>query len=109
MCVIIDDYSRYTWVIFIRDKSDTLYEFSKLCKELQNLMSMPVASIKSDHGREFDQLDFDSFCAKYVISHNLSAPRTPRQNGVVERKNRTLEDMSRAMLLEHCMPKFFWA
>ena len=51
--------------------------FQKLCKELQNLMSMPIASIRSDHGREFDQLDFDSFCAKHGISHNFSASRTP--------------------------------
>ena len=109
MYVVIDDFSRYTWVMFIRDKSDAFLEFSKLCKEPQNLMNLNIASIRNDHGKEFDQLEFDLFCAKHGISHNCSAARTPQQNGVVERKNRTLEDMSRAMLLENSMPKYFWA
>ena len=107
--VTVDDYSRYTWVSFLREKSEALQEFSKLCKELQTLKNLPIVSVRSDHGKEFDFLKFDIFCSKYGISHNFSAPRTPQQNGVVERKNRTLEDMSRTMLLENGLPKYFWA
>lgn len=70
---------------------------------------MPIASLRSDHGKEFEQLGFDTFCFKYGISHNLFAPKTPQWNGVVERKNRTLEDMSRTMLIENELPKTFWA
>ena len=73
------------------------------------MKNLPIVSIRSDHGREFDQLKFDLFCAKYGVAHNFSTPRTPQQNGVVERKNRTLEDMSRTMLLENNLPKSFWA
>jgi transposase InsO family protein len=109
MLVVVDDFSRYTWVAFLKEKSEALFEFSKLCKELQTLRNEPIVSIRSDHGREFDQLQFDLFCAKYGISHNFSAPRTPQQNGVVERKNRTLEDMARTMLLENALPKTYWA
>ena len=68
------------------------------------MKNLPIISIRSDHGREFDQLKFDLFCSKYGISHNFSAPRTPQQNGVVERKNRTLENISRTMLLEMIYP-----
>jgi len=60
--VVVDDYSRYTWVSFLREKSETLYEFSKLCKELQTLKNLPIVSVRSDHGKEFDQLKFDLFC-----------------------------------------------
>ena len=99
--VIVDDFSRYTWVIFLKDKSEALFEFSKLYKILTVSRNQPVASIRSDHGREFEQLEFSTFCHKHGISHNFSAPRTPQQNGVVERKNRTLEDISRTTLLEN--------
>ena len=109
MLVIVDDFSRFTWVLFLRNKSEALGEFSKLYGVLTVSKNLPVASVRSDHGREFDQLDFDIFCDKHGISHNFSAPRTPQQNGVVERKNITLEDISRTMLLENHLPKSFWA
>ena len=108
MFVIVDDFSRFTWVLFLKEKSEALAEFSKLSKELQISKNLPIASIRSDHGKEFDQLEFDLFCEKHGISHNFSAPRTPQQNGVVERKNRTLEDMSRTMILESNLTKYFW-
>ncbi|XP_070002463.1 uncharacterized protein [Nicotiana sylvestris] len=63
-------------------------------------MGYNISSIKSDHGIEFDNAKFDEFCAEHGISHNFSAPRTPQQIGVVERKNRTLEDMATKMLID---------
>jgi len=66
-------------------------------------------SIKSDHGREFQNEKFDKFCSKLGIKHNFSAPRTPQQNGVVERKNRSLEELARTMLNKTGLPKYFWA
>ena len=65
--------------------------FSKCCKEKKTLLNLPIVSVRSDHEREFDQLGFESFYEKYVITHNVSTPRTPQQNGVVEKKNCTLE------------------
>ena len=109
MMVLVDDYSRFTWVSFLRLKTEALKEFSKLCKEMQSFINLPIVSVRSDHGKEFEQLGFDSWCANYGISHNFSAPNTPQQNGVVERKNRTLEDISRTMLLENNLSKGFWA
>ena len=51
---------------------------------MQTLLSHPIVSVRSDHGRELDQLDFDSFCENYGITHNFSAPKTPQQNVVAE-------------------------
>jgi len=66
-------------------------------------------SIRSDHGGEFQNEKFEHFCEKHGINHNFSAPRTPQQNGVVERKNRSLEELARTMLNENSLPKYFWA
>nr|XP_009764648.1 PREDICTED: uncharacterized protein LOC104216328 [Nicotiana sylvestris] len=72
-------------------------------------MESKVACIRSDHGIEFDNAKFDEFCNENGITHNLSAPRTPQQNGVVERKNRTLEEIARTMLIDSGIAKNFWA
>ncbi|GJY58151.1 retrovirus-related pol polyprotein from transposon TNT 1-94 [Tanacetum coccineum] len=66
-------------------------------------------SIRTDHGREFDnEVQFENYCDSNGITHNFSAPRTPQSNGVVERKNRTLQEMSRTMLNEQSIPQKFW-
>ena len=106
--VVVDDYSRYTWVIFLSNKSDAFNEFAKLCRRIQNEKRLAIKEIRSDHGGEFENSSFTNWCDKYGIHHNFSAPRTPQQNGVVERKNRTLQEMARTMLNEHNLPKYFW-
>ncbi|GJW98791.1 zf-CCHC domain-containing protein [Tanacetum coccineum] len=64
-----------------------------------------IIAIRTDHGREFDnEVQFGAFCDALGITHNFSAPRTPQSNGVVERKNRTLQEMSRTMLNEQSIP-----
>ena len=66
-------------------------------------------SIRTDHGREFyNETQFGNFCDKHGITHNFSAPRTPQSNGVVERKNRTLQEMSWTLLNEQNIPQKFW-
>ncbi|GKA01679.1 retrovirus-related pol polyprotein from transposon TNT 1-94 [Tanacetum coccineum] len=65
--------------------------------------------IVDDYSREFDnEVQFGEFCNANGITHNFSAPRTPQSNGVVERKNRTLQEMSRTMLNEQSLPQKFW-
>ncbi|GJY88087.1 retrovirus-related pol polyprotein from transposon TNT 1-94 [Tanacetum coccineum] len=68
-----------------------------------------IVSIRTDHGKEFDnEVQSGEFCNANGITHNFSAPRTPQSNGVVERKNRTLQEMSRTMLNEQSLPQKFW-
>ena len=83
--VIVDD--------FLAHKNDAFHEFSKLCKKIQNEIFFTISCIRSDHGREFENVDFEKFCDEHGIEYTFSAPRTPQQNMVVERKNRTLEEM----------------
>ena len=63
--------------------------------------------IQSDHGKEFENKLFEEFFDEFGITHNFSAPRTPQQNGVVKRKNRTLQEMTRIMLSEVNLPNTF--
>ncbi|KAH9679831.1 hypothetical protein KPL71_026290 [Citrus sinensis] len=107
--VIVDDYSRYTWVLFLANKDDALDAFKVLCKKLQNEKEHGIVCIRSDHGGEFENHAFESFCNNLGIEHQFSSPRTPQQNGVVERKNRSIQEMARTMLNENALPKYFWA
>lgn len=72
-------------------------------------LSGSLRAIRSDNGTEFKNSSFDHFCAKKGIEHQFSSPRVPQQNGVVERKNRTLVEMARTMLDEFSTPRKFWA
>ncbi|GJV57164.1 retrovirus-related pol polyprotein from transposon TNT 1-94 [Tanacetum coccineum] len=93
--VIVDDYSRYTWTRFLKDKTEAFDQFEIFSKKIQNQLGCTIVSIRTDHGREFDnEVQFEEFCNANGITHNFSAPRTPLSNGVVERKNRTLQEMS---------------
>ena len=107
--VILDDYSRFTRTLFLAYKNDAFNAFLKLAKKIENEKSLKIVSIRSDHGGEFQNSNFEIFCENSGIDHNFSAPRTPQQNGVVERKNRSLEELARTMLNETNLPKYFWA
>ena len=107
--VIVDDYSRYTWTLFITHKNDAFHEFKKLAKIIQNQLHLSITSIRTDHGGEFENSSFEKFCEKHGVKHYFSAPRTPEQNGVVERKNRSLKELSRTMLNDMNLPAYFWA
>ncbi len=94
--------------MFLAHKDQAFSVFKKFHKEVTNARDTSVIAIRSDHGTEFENYLFDEFCSKKGITHNFSAPRTPQQNRVVERKNRTLEEMARTMLCESNLPKYFW-
>jgi hypothetical protein len=107
--VVVDDFSRYTWVQFIREKSETFEIFRDLCVQLQREKGCGVVKIRSDHGKEFENAKFSEFCYSEGINHEFSSPITPQQNGVVERKNRTLQESARVMLHAKNVPLQFWA
>jgi transposase InsO family protein len=81
-----------------REKSDTFDVFKDLCTQLQREKDNVIVRIRSDHGKEFENAKFTEFCSSEGIKHEFSSPITPQQNGVVERKNRTLQESARVML-----------
>ena len=96
--VMVDDFTSYTWVILLRSKSDAPKHIEALCTRLQNEKSLKIDRIRNDHSKEFENSYMESFCTKSGISQEFSTPITPQQNDVVERKNRIIQDMARAML-----------
>jgi transposase InsO family protein len=76
--VVVDDYTRYTWVNFIREKSDTFEVFKDLYTQLQRKKDTVIVRIRSDHGREFENARFSEFCSSEGIKHEFSSPITPQ-------------------------------
>ena len=107
--VIVDDFSRYSWVYFLVSKDETFGFFRELVLRLAVDLPGALRAIRSDNGTEFKNSSFSPFCSDRGIEHQFSSPRVPQQNGVVERKNRTLVEMARTMLDEHSTPRRFWA
>jgi len=107
--VIVHDYSRWTWVKFLRSKDNAYDLFSNFFTQIQFEKEMKILKVRSDHGGEFENESFKTFCEKHGIVHEFSSPKTPQQNGVVERKNRNLEEVARTMIHENNLVKHFWA
>jgi hypothetical protein len=98
--VVMDDYSRYTWVFFLSDKSNVFSIFKGFAKRAKNKFDFKIKKIRSDNGSKFKNSKIEDSCDKKGIKHNFSAKYTPQQN-VVERKNQTLIGMARSMLSEY--------
>ena len=107
--VIVDDYSKYTWVLFLHSKDETPQMVIDHLKLIELDSKVPVRAIRSDNGIEFKNHLLNDFCFEKGIIIQYSAPRTPQQNGVVERKNRTLIEAARTMLSESRLPMYFRA
>src|SRR4051812_44750919 len=104
--VIVDDYSRYTWVYFFKKKSETQQTIIEFANEAQRQHNSKILAIRSD-GTEFKNYTLDEFLGDEGIKHQYSAAYTPQQNGVAERKNRTLIDAARTMMVESKVPTTF--
>jgi transposase InsO family protein len=105
--VIVDDYSRFTWVFFLQEKSQTQETLKRFLRRAQNEFVLRIIKIRSDNGTEFKNSQIEGFLEE-SIKHEFSSSYIPQQNGVVERKNRTLLDMARTMLDEYKTPDQFW-
>ncbi|KAL8097413.1 hypothetical protein AgCh_030516 [Apium graveolens] len=106
--VIVDEFTRYTWVYFLHTKSETASTLIDHIKHLDKMVKDSVKVLRSDNGTEFKNLIMEEFCKSHGIKQEFSAPGTPQQNGVVERKNRTLIEAARTMLEEAKLPTYFW-
>nr|GFB15616.1 retrovirus-related Pol polyprotein from transposon TNT 1-94 [Tanacetum cinerariifolium] len=107
--VIVDDYSRFTWVKFLRSKDETPMFIIKFLKMIQVRLNVPVRRIRTDNGTEFVNQTLRDYYEEVGISHETSVARSPQQNRVVERRNRTLIEAVRIMLIYAQAPLFLWA
>ena len=105
----IDDYTRFCWIYFFKSKSEVANIFWKYKALVENQSNCRLQTIRSDNGTEYRNNKFDKFCEEAGIEHQLTAPYTPQQNGVGERKNRSIMEMTRCLLHEKELPKNLWA
>ncbi|GJT67124.1 retrovirus-related pol polyprotein from transposon TNT 1-94 [Tanacetum coccineum] len=107
--VIVDDFSRFTWVKFLRSKDETPEFIIKFLKKVQVALNATVRNIRTDNGTEFVNQSLRSYYEDVGITHQTSVARTPQQNDVVERQNRTLVEAARTMWIFSKAPLFLWA
>nr|GEZ10181.1 putative ribonuclease H-like domain-containing protein [Tanacetum cinerariifolium] len=107
--VIVDDYSRFTWVILLRSKDETPDFIIKFLNMIQVRLKVPVRRIRTDNGTEFVNQTLRDYYKEVGISHETSVARSPQQNGVVERRNHTLIEAACTMLIYAQAPLFLWA
>lgn len=105
----IDDYSRWCEIRVLRQKSDVLQAFRDFKVQIEIQTGQKIKCLMSDNGREYCNVEFDKFLRENGIKRRLTVTHTPQQNGVAERKNRTLMEMARCLLLQSWLSKMFWA
>nr|GEU48123.1 putative ribonuclease H-like domain-containing protein [Tanacetum cinerariifolium] len=106
--VIVDVYSRYTWVHFLRSKDEAPIVIITFLKRITVLLQSPVIIIRTDNGTEFKNQGLKVYFDSVGITHQMYYVQTPQQNGVVERQNRTLVEAARTMLIFSRAPLFLW-
>ncbi|GJV73661.1 putative ribonuclease H-like domain-containing protein [Tanacetum coccineum] len=106
--VVTDDFSRFTWVFFLGTKDETYGILKDFITFIENQLTKKVKAIRCDNGTEFKNSKLIELCGSKGIRRDYSNARTPQQNGVAERKNRTLIEAARTMLADSKLPTMFW-
>ncbi|GJW49733.1 zinc finger, CCHC-type containing protein [Tanacetum coccineum] len=107
--LLVDDYSRYMWVYFLNTKDQAFDTFKEYKKTIENELRTTLKMLRTDRGGEFTSNEFTQYCKENGIARQLTAPYSPQQNGVVERRNRTIMSTTRCMMKATNMPQNFWA
>nr|GEX35037.1 retrovirus-related Pol polyprotein from transposon TNT 1-94 [Tanacetum cinerariifolium] len=107
--VIVDDYSRYTWTHFLRSKDETLEVLIDFLILIQRGLHAQVRTVKTNKGTKFLNKTLQAYFSQEGNEHQMSTARTPEQNGIVKRQNRTLVEAAQTMLSAAKIPLFFWA
>ncbi|KAL2231012.1 UNVERIFIED_CONTAM: Copia protein [Sesamum indicum] len=105
---VVDDFTRTTWTFFMKFKSQTLELFQKFCKLVSTQFNKIVQTVRTDNGSEFLSSSFQHFLQISGIIHQRSCAYTPQQNGVVERKHRSLLEIARSIMFQASFPRRFW-
>ena len=104
----IDDKSRMVWVYPIKTKDQVFQKFTEWKALVENATGERVKTLRTDNGGEYTGKKFEQYLIDCGIKHEYTVPKTPEQNGVAERMNRTIVEMARAMLCESKLPRRFW-
>ena len=104
----IDDFLKYAYIYLLKNKSDAFEKFKEFLREVENQFGRKIKRFISDRGREYESIGFNSFIQSLGIIHETNPPYSPKSNGVAERKNRTLVNLTNAMLIKSSAPLNLW-
>jgi transposase InsO family protein len=107
--LFIDDHSRKTWIYFLKTKDGVLARFEEFKAQVENLTGRMIKVLRSDNGGEYTSKDFIDFYVEAGIKREYTVPCNPQQNGVAERKNRTIIEATKAMTHDQNLPMIMWA
>ena len=106
--LLVDDATRFMWVSPLTTKSATADAIKRTQAEAEKACGRKLNVLRTDNGQEFTAGEFADYCADEGITRHYSAPYSPQQNGVVERRNQTVVGMARALLKQQGVPAKFW-
>jgi transposase InsO family protein len=106
--LLVNDYTRMTAVCFLRNKSKDFENFKVYKEMVENEMDSKIKCLRFDNEGEFTSKEFMDYCSRHGIKRQFSIARTTQQNGVVERKNRTIHEMARTMIMDSKLTDIFW-
>jgi hypothetical protein len=106
--IFIDDYSRKTWLCLLKKKDEVFSRFQEFKAEIENLTNKNIKTLRTDNGGDYTSKEFVAFCKSARIRRALIAPHNPQQNGVAERKNRSIEETVKNLLNDQGLSMFLW-
>jgi transposase InsO family protein len=106
--IFVDDFSRYTWLVPLKHKSDALEQFVKFKCLTENLFSQKIKKFQTVGGGEYTSSAFSKFLADHGIFHRTTCPHTSQQNGIGERKHRHIIETGLSLLAQSHLPPKFW-
>jgi hypothetical protein len=104
--IFIDDYSIKTWLYLLKSKDEVFSKFQEFKAEIENLTSRNIKTLRSDNGGEYTSKEFIAFFKSTGIRRELTVPHNPQQNGVVERKNISIEETIKSLLNDQGLSMF---
>ena len=107
--VFVDDFSRKTWIYFLKKKDEIFSWFHAFKALVENQTGKKIKILRTDNGTKYESSEFNDYCSEVGIKRETSIAYTPKKNGVVERKNRSIIEATRAMLHDQSLSKFLWA
>jgi transposase InsO family protein len=106
--LLVDDYSRYMWIALLPSKDAAAAAIKNIQAAAERKSGKKLLALRTDRGGEFAATDFTNYCAQLGVRRELTAPYTPQQNGVVERRNQSVVGMARSILKAKALPSVFW-
>ena len=106
--IFIDDLFRKCWIYFLKLKSEAFAKFKEFKALVENQTEKRIHILRSDNGGEYESHEFERFCKEAGMKHQLTVPYNPQENGIVERKNRTICEAAKAMMFDQDLPNSLW-